>query len=125
MTELEQEILRTAQSSIGKAIGEALTGYHSPLQKLVNKVVDTHSESLTKVMHEAMGTVISTPEFKEACINAFHHKVAKLLVTKLEGSVEKTVNTLRQDPTIRAKMVLAIQGIVEESQQSELDPISK
>lgn len=43
------------------------------------------------------------------------HKLAKTLVAKMEGSIDKAVTTLRSDPTIRAKMVLAIENIVKDA----------
>jgi len=43
---LEVEIVRAAQSSIHEAIKSALTGYNSPLTKLILSVVDENSKEL-------------------------------------------------------------------------------
>ena len=113
MTDLEKQILQTAQTSVNAAIKEGLTGYNSPLTKMVHKVVEEHDSQLHSVMKEAFGSVIETKDFKSACVSAFQHKLAKTMVSKLEGSVEKAVNSIRQDPTLRAKMILAIERIIE------------
>lgn len=86
MTDLEKEILQAAQQGVAKAIHDSLNGYHSPLQKLVNRVVDENEEKLLDVMRTGFSTVISTDEFKNSVMDAFQHKIAKLMVTKLEGT---------------------------------------
>ena len=116
MIELEKQILQEAQKAIGEAIKTNLTGYHSSFNKLINEVVESHKEELRAVIDENFSKVIKSEEFKTSVNNAFNHSIARMLVSKLEGSVEKAVNTLRSDPTIRAKMVLAIENIVTESQ---------
>lgn len=38
------------------------------------------------------------------------------MVGKLEGTVERAVDAIRQDQTLRAEMILAIERIVKKSQ---------
>lgn len=110
---LETQIKNAAVNSIGKAISETLTGYNSPLEKLCHNVVNDHHDELYKILKEEFGKTLKSPDFKNAVKMAFDHKLAKILVSKLEGSVEKAVTTLRSDPTLRAKMILAIEGVIE------------
>ncbi len=116
MTDLEKAILRDTQQAIGTAIQTNLTGYNSSFSKMINEVIDDHSAQLKGIIDDNFTKVISSKEFDQSVRNAFSHKLAKVLVNKLEGSVEKCVTTLRSDPTIRAKMILAIEEIVKQTQ---------
>ena len=119
MSQLEKDILSTIQVTLGKSISEALNRYDSPFVNLVNKVVEDHESELRRIFSTSFKDVISTDEFQESVRNAFKHKVAKILVSKLEGQIEKSVTALRADPTLRSKMILAIENIIEENQPSE------
>ena len=66
-------------------------------------------------MYEAMGEAIKDNNFKESIKSAFYHKVSRGLIEGLTGSVDKAINAFKQDPTIKAKMVLAIETIINES----------
>ena len=109
MTDLEKAVLNDAQKAIGEAIKTNLTGYNSSFQKMVNQVIEEHTGELKEIVENNFTKVIDSKEFDEAVRHAFEHKLAKILVSKLEGGVEKAVATLRSDPTIRAKMILAIE----------------
>lgn len=114
MESLEKDILASINHSIQEVIKERLSGYDSPLTKLVNSVVGENEQKLRTVFSEAFVLVVDSNDFKKEVHQAFQHKVAKLLVSKLEGSIEKSVNLLRSDPTIKAKMILAIENIINE-----------
>jgi len=43
-----------------------------------------------------------------------HNKLAKVLISKMSGELEKKVNELKQDPTTRAKITLAINKVMED-----------
>ena len=120
MTDLEKAILHDTQKAIGSAISENLTKYNSSFSKLVTEVVENHKEELKETIEVNFTKVIKSKEFDNAVKNAFEHKLAKTLVQKLEGSVERCVTTLRSDPTIRAKMILAVEGIIKDASPKAL-----
>ena len=111
---LESEILKTAQMAVGEAIHTNLTGYNMPLQKLCNAVVDEHSNELKAIIEEAFTRTITNKDFKIAVNNAFTHKLARVLVDKMDGALEKRINELRSDPTIKAKMILAVEQAIKD-----------
>ena len=117
MTELEKAVLHGAQRAIGDAIKTNLTSYNSSFYKLIDEVIEYHREELREIIDESFVSTIKSKSFKESVNNAFNHSLARVLVSKLEGSVEKTVNTLRRNPMLRAKMVLAIEKIIMEHQK--------
>ena len=112
MSDLEKQILKDVQKAVGVSIQANLTGYNSSFNKMVNEVVEGHSLKIKGIIEDNFTKVINSKEFDKAVNNAFTHKLAKILVGKLEGSIEKCVTTLRSDPTIKAKMVLAIEQII-------------
>jgi len=115
----EKIILAQIKESVKDAIKSRLEGYNSPLNPFIDEALENNKEGLRKVFHSAFEKVVSSEEFKEAVITAFHHRVAKMLVSKLSGSVEKAVNALRQDQATQARMILAIENIVEENAKKE------
>ena len=111
---LEQDILITAQQSIQTSIAAALTGYSSPLTKLVASVIDEHTTELREIISNSFNIVIRTDNFKESIVNAFSHKVSRSIISNNDGLFDKVSNELKQDSLFKAKMALAVSTVVEE-----------
>lgn len=111
---LEQDILKVAQQSIQEAIGKSMTGYQSPLVKLVESVINEHSNVLRKIISDSFSQVILMDEFKQSIVHAFSHKVSKTIISNNDGLFDKVSNELKQDSVFKAKMSLAVSNVVEE-----------
>lgn len=111
---LEQDILRAAQMSINETISKVLTGYDSPLVKLIKSVVDENSAELRLIISDSFTEVIRQKDFKESIINAFSHKVAKTIISNNDGLFDKVSNELKQDAIFKAKMSIAVSNVVNE-----------
>lgn len=111
---LETDILRVMQCSIDEAIKSSLSGYNSPLIKLVTDVVNNYSTELKSLISDSFSQVIRTDEFKQSIISAFSHKVARTIISNNDGLFDKVSNELKQDATFKAKMALAVASVVEE-----------
>lgn len=111
---LEKDILGVMQSSIQKAIQECLTGYSSPLTKLVAVVVDKHSLELKQIISDSFDDVIKKDEFKQAIRDGFSHKIARTLISKNDSFFDKISNELKQDAIFKSKVSLAIANVVNE-----------
>jgi len=111
---LESDILQVMQHSIDEAIKSVLTGYNSPLTKLVTEVVTIHSGELKSLISDSFSQVIKTDEFKQSIVNAFSHKVAKTIISNNDGLFDKVSNELKQDVMFKAKMVQAVVNVVED-----------
>lgn len=100
----------------GRLEKSLLEGYHSPLDHIVEEVV-VEREKETKALYRAMldEVFLNNLEIRKEIKQEFKRKIAKNLVAKLEGQVEKSVEVLRQDPTLRSKMILAIEKIVNDN----------
>lgn len=110
----EQDILKTAQQSINEAISKCMTGYDSPMNKLVKSVVDENSAELRNIISSSFTKVIRTDEFKQAIVNAFSHKVARTIISNNDGLFDKVSNELKQDAVFKSKMAIAVSNVVEE-----------
>ena len=119
MDYLQEQILAQVNSSIAKAIEDELVGYNKPLNTLVDKVVRDNFEEVHEIVNRAFQTVVRTEAFETSVLEEFERKVAKILVSKLTGQVEKAVNLVNQDPRLRAKMILAIEDIIENKKKEQ------
>lgn len=115
MNTIEKQIIHAVEASLHDVIKSSLGGYHSPLTKYVADIIGEHEAELKVIMREALGSVVASKDFKASVREAFLHKVARTLVENLDGAVKQAADKLKQDPTIKAQMVLAIQNIVDSS----------
>lgn len=115
MTELETAILNSAKDAVNKSIVSALTeGYNSPMKKLCEQVLEEHLSTIKELINAEVVETISSAEFKEALKEALLHKLAKTLVSKMQGELEKKVNDLRQNAELRAKLTLKVSELIKE-----------
>ncbi len=111
---LEAEIVTSAQTAIGKSISEALGGYNSPLQKYASNVVSRYQGSIENIFDEIVKEGIQSPEFKIRVREVLLNKIAKTVVSGIDGSIDKTVNLMKQDAIFRSRLTLAVNTLVEE-----------
>ena len=111
-----QEVRNSLNQSIVKTLGE---GYNNPMSKLIEGVFESERAVTTKVVKEIFTEVIGSDEFKAQIKIEFQRKVAKNLVGQMEGQVKSAVQMLKQDPTFKSRMILAIEQIVETELSSQ------
>lgn len=111
---LESDILSAAQSAISAAISSTLTGYGSPLGKLVAGVVEEQNTYLREVIRDSFLEVIKRDDFKTSIVQSFSHKVARSIISGNDSLFDKVTNDMKQDPVFRSRMTLAVAAVVEE-----------
>lgn len=111
---LEQQIATAATNAVSEAVKSSLTGYNTPLQKMVNDVVAERAETIKGLLRDGLDNALASAAFKKEIRAAFNHKLARTLMSKYEGEIEKQATALRQQPEFRARVVLAIESIVNE-----------
>ena len=84
------------------------------VEELVTRVMNEpeSQKKLEKFVRSALSFLQNDKVFEKSVVEEFQRKVAKSLVGKLEGTVEKAVDKLRQNEVLRAQMILAIEGII-------------
>ena len=106
------------ERAIGDAIREGvkskMSGYNSELDKLVNDAIAKYSVTFRKLLEEAIGEAVLDAGFRQEIKQAVNRSLAKTLVQRFGGEIEKQVNVLKSDPTTRARITLAIEKIVEQ-----------
>lgn len=111
---IETKILLAAKKAIGEAITTELIGYNKPLNKLTQSVIEANSSELFSLINDEFSNLLSGDDFKEELKGALRQKLAKTLIARMGGELERQVNELRQNPQTRAKITLAITEIVDE-----------
>jgi dihydroneopterin aldolase len=88
---------------------------YGEMHKLVDEVLSERKPEFDALLNEMFDAFFKDPDVKQALIEEFKHKVAKTMVGKLDGAVEKNIAKYRQDPATNAKMILAIEKIITET----------
>ena len=114
ITEFEKLVLSNLNVAINECVKAKLIGYGSPLEKMTDEVVQSYTPQLRDIVHEALGQTINHEDFKDAVRTAFDHKLARVMVDHLASSIDKAVNAIKSDPTLKARMILAVEQIINE-----------
>jgi hypothetical protein len=61
---------------------------------------------------EGIKSALSDESFRDQIKAALRTKLAKVLIERFGGELEKQVNTLKSDPATRARITLAIEEII-------------
>ncbi len=104
---LEDHVISTVHSAIADAIKTNLVGYNSPMDAFIRSAFEKHKDKIQAVFD---GAVIDcmTKDFGAALQDACAKKLAKVLISKMEGEIEKRANNLRANPEFRARLTIAI-----------------
>lgn len=108
----DQLLLNAIRDGLREGVKSKFSGYHSPIEKLIEQAVSKHSESFRNLLEDSIASCIQEESFREEIAKATRTSLAKLLVQRFGGEIEKQVNVLKSDPTTRARIVLAIEEIV-------------
>ncbi len=86
--------------------------YNNPLDKLIESCLTAHSSSFRAMLEESISSCVKDGDFRKQIAESVRHTLAKTLVSRFGGEMEKQVNVLKSDPTTRARITLAIEEIV-------------
>lgn len=100
------------RDAIREGIKAKFTGYNKPFDALVETAISNHGMAMRLMLEAAMATAINDPAFRSEIALAVRHNLAKTLVQRFGGELEKQVNVLKSDPATRARITLAIEEIV-------------
>ncbi len=91
--------------------------FANPLTSLVQEAIKSKESELRALVVAAVEG-LKEPDIRAEIVDGMRKKLAKLLVERFGGELEKQVNALKSDPTTRARIVMAIETIVKESKAS-------
>lgn len=111
---LEQEVVNAVHASVSKAFTEALTGYNSPLTKYAQNVVTRYQQVIESVFDSVVQEAIQTDEFRQRVREVLLSKIAKTMISGIDGSIDKTINLMKQDAVFRSRLTLSVNSLVDE-----------
>lgn len=91
---------------------EKLKGYNSPLDGLLKQAIEKHSGALFSMLSDAVDSFLKDEQMRADIAAAVRQSLAKQLVQKFGGELEKQVNVLKSDPATRARITVAIAEIM-------------
>jgi hypothetical protein len=103
------------RDAVREGVKSKFSGYNSPLDAIFKASIDAHSGKIRQLFEDAIATCITDQEFRETIATEVRRSLAKLLVRRFGGELEKQVNVLKRDPATRARLTLAIEEIVKSS----------
>ncbi len=107
------DIFTTAiREGLIKGITQQLQGYNGPLAKLIEAQLSERSAAIKTLLESSIQSAVGDPAFVDEIKSAVRTTLAKTLVQKFGGELEKQVNALKSDPTTRARITIAIEEIV-------------
>lgn len=110
--ELEKELKQVIQSGLHAAIASKLGGYNSPLDAVLKDVFARYDGEIRTLLVNSIQSAMTDEDFRQRIADAVRSKLAKTLIDRFGGELEKQVNALKSDPTTRAKITLAIEEVV-------------
>jgi hypothetical protein len=109
----EQIIFNAVRDGLREGVkGKLACGYNDPLNTIINQCVTAHGEDFRKMLGDALQSCIGDPAFQQEMRESVRHVLAKTLVARFGGELEKQVNALKSDPATRARITVAIEDIV-------------
>jgi len=112
---LEDEIVSATKNAMSDAIKKALgDSYNSPLTKYANNVIAKYQTSIEGIFDKIIQEGIASDEFKVRVREVLLHKIAKTVISGIDGSVDKTINLMKQDAIFRSRLTLSVNGLVDE-----------
>lgn len=102
------------RDAIREGIKSKMGGYNSELDKIVNAAITRHADKFRVLLEEGISEAVLDADFRKEIKQAVNRTLAKTLVQRFGGEIEKQVNVLKSDPTTRARITLAIEDIVKQ-----------
>lgn len=113
--EIEKLIANEVHDALVKVLKDRLGGYGSPLSKMVDDVVVQNQSEIKELLKEGIKEAVTQEAFREEIKSAFAHTLARSLMNEFKGEIEKQANEMRRQPEFRARVVMAIEKIINES----------
>ena len=114
---IDTAIFNAVRDGVREGVAKKLTGgYNSPLDKAVNAALEKYMAPFQTMLEESIASCVDDEKFRKQIAVAVREAMAKTLIRRFGGEVEKQVNALKSNPTTRARITLAIEEIVKSSE---------
>ena len=115
MDDLNNLIAKELKGALAEVVKSRLNKWDGPLAKFVDEVVLASRDEIKGLLREGLTEALTLESFRIEIKASFTHTLARSLMNEYKGEIEKQANALRQAPEFRARVVLAIEQIVNDS----------
>ncbi len=110
-----EELAKCIKDGLRAAVKDRLgSNYGSPLPKLVDDAVAMHGAEMKALLGDTIKSCLNDDAFRTEIAAALRTSMAKTLVQKFGGELERQVNQLKSDPATRARITVAIDEIIKQ-----------
>ena len=114
--DLQQQIVNQINDSLRTVIDSVLTNqWSSPIWEIIKQVVNEQSWDIKAVINDALSKFTKSESFRDMLVEEMNHKLAKSCVSLMESQVDKSLNSIKQDPILKAKMIMALETIINDN----------
>ena len=110
--DIQKLVEQTVKESIAAAVQTKLGAYGSPLDAIIADVIKQHDGPIRSLLLDSIGSAFRDDGFRGTVASAVRAKLARTLIERFGGELEKQVNQLKSDPLTRARITTAIDEIV-------------
>lgn len=88
------------------------SSYNNPLDTVISEALKKHTPAFQSLIGECVAACMGDQDFRATIAASVRSTLAKTLVSRFGGELEKQVNQLKSDPATRARITLAIEDII-------------
>ena len=111
-----EDFENTIKSAIFDGIKDKMRSqYNNPFDGILKSAIQDNHKEIYDLLNESIMSCMKDDEFREDVRSATRAALAKILVRRFGGELEKQVNNLKSDPATRARITLAIEEIIANS----------
>lgn len=114
-TDLHDVLEQAVFSGVVAGVKDKLAAYNSPLDCIMERSLVANQAAIEKLLSDAVLACVGDTTFRAEIAIAVRERLAKTLVQRFGGELEKRVNELKSNPATRARITLAIDDIVKSS----------
>jgi hypothetical protein len=116
----EQKLIENAiRDGIREGVKQKLSAsYNNPFDKMIGDSLGAAGGEFRALLSESLASCLSDSEFREEIKKSTRLVLAKVLVQRFGGELEKQVNALKSDPATRARITVAIDEIVRQKAEA-------
>ena len=111
-----EQLQHIVYDAIQARVSEKLkSGYSSPIDKFIEAAIKDFGPKIESEFRDLLTGCFDSTEYKAIVKEEFHRKVAKALVAKMSGAVEKSTADIMGNPELRSRVLLAMTEIIKKA----------
>jgi hypothetical protein len=112
---IQKQIQDAVFGSIHKMVEHQLTSIYddrNPLIRCIKNAIEQNADKIQTLMADSIQSALDSAVLNAQVKEEVNRRLAKILISKMEGEIEKRANELRADSAFRARLTIAITDVV-------------